>query len=169
MHSSVSCLNGYICTSCVITSCIIICCSDSLYLVDGHKYYKYDFQKAKRLEFLIVPLQRSALFRQNFPKFCLNVFLNFLSEVNNNSSKLRYIKPLKPTSISEKTIKSNFFCDVVLPLFTVGNNFELQLIIKSGLKSLIRTLFFKIIQYQISCITRQLRTCQKQNSSQNGS
>ena len=63
-------------------------------------------------------------------------------KVNNNSSKLRYIKPLKPTSISEKTIKSNFFCDVVLPLFTVGNNFELQLIIKSGLKSLIRTLFF---------------------------
>ena len=55
------------------------------------------------------------------------------NSVNNNSSKLRYIKLLKPTSISEKTIKWKIFCDVVLPLFTVANNFELRLIIKSGL------------------------------------
>ena len=64
------------------------------------------------------------------------------NSVNNNSSKLRYIKLLKPTSISEKTIKRKIFCDVVLPLFTVGDNFELRLIIRSGLKSLILSLFF---------------------------
>ena len=64
------------------------------------------------------------------------------NSVNNNSSKLRYIKLLKPTSISEKTIKWKIFCDVVLPLFTVGDNFELRLIIRSGLKSLILSLFF---------------------------
>ena len=65
------------------------------------------------------------------------------NSVNNNSSKLRYIKLLKPTSISEKTIKRKIFCDVVLPLFTVGDNFELRLIIRSGLKSLILPLFFQ--------------------------
>ena len=57
------------------------------------------------------------------------------NNVNNNSSKLRFIKLLKPTSISEKTIKSKIFCTLDLPLFTVGNNFELRLIIKSGPKS----------------------------------
>ena len=73
------------------------------------------------------------LFFQSFAK----------KSVNNNSSKLRHTKLLKPTSISERTIKSIFFCDVDLPLFTVGDNFELRLIIKSGLKSLILTLFFQ--------------------------
>ena len=89
-----------------------VCCSDSLYFKTAHSCTRREINR--------------------FAK----------KSVNNNSSKLKYIKPLKPTSISEKTIKSNFFCDVVLPLFTVGDNFELRLIIKSGLQSLILTLFF---------------------------
>ena len=77
------------------------------------------------------------------------------NSVNNNSPKLRFIKLLKPTSISEKTIKSIFFCDVDLPLFTVGDNFELQLIIKSGLKSLILPLFFQSfsISFRVLLVT----------------